>query len=125
MTPKITPMPSWKKPAQRIPRATQNATRSAVEDSRRISAEPRITIAVSASPMVPANIGVRPENSNQTRMNSGISRNQRCRTASQALGHSSFGKPLSFERRASRCTIQNTEPKYSSAGISAALATST
>ena len=52
-------------------------------------------MAVRARPTVPANMGVRPENSSQISTNRGISRNQRWRTASQALGHSSFGNPLS------------------------------
>ncbi len=125
MTPKITPMPSWKNPAQSRPRAIQKAMRRPNDETLRMIAEPRMTMAVSDRPMVPANIGVRPENSSQTSTNSGISRYQRSLTAAQALGHSSFGRPLRPARLASRWTIQNTEPKYSSAGISAALAIST
>src|SRR3990167_8425654 len=56
------------------------------------------------------------------RMNSGINRYQRSFTAAQGLGHWSFGRPFRLARLASRWTIQNTELKYSSAGIRAALA---
>ncbi|MNQ93099.1 hypothetical protein D3C85_1085480 [compost metagenome] len=88
-------------------------------------AEPRMTMAVSARPTMPENIGVRPANSRQTSTTSGISRYQRSFTAAQAFGHSLFARPRRSARLASRWTIQNTEPKYSSAGSSAALATST
>ncbi|MNW12702.1 hypothetical protein D3C71_2104620 [compost metagenome] len=63
ITANTTAMPSWKKPAQRMPRATQNAIRKALDDTLRMIAEPRMTMAVSARPTMPENIGVRPENS--------------------------------------------------------------
>ncbi|MGT4706398.1 hypothetical protein PDB2_05757 [Pseudomonas aeruginosa] len=44
-------------------------------------------MAVSARPMVTENSGVRPENSSAISTRNGISRNQRSRTAPQALGH--------------------------------------
>ncbi|MNF18259.1 hypothetical protein D3C80_2222370 [compost metagenome] len=56
-------MPSWKKPAQSRPRAIQKAMRRAKEDTRRMIAEPRMTMAVRARPTIPENSGVRPENS--------------------------------------------------------------
>ena len=80
-------MPRRKNPAQSSPSATQKAMRRPSEDTRRMIAEPRMTMAVSARPMVPENSGVRPENSSAISTSNGISRNQRSRTAPQALGH--------------------------------------
>ena len=62
-TPNTTPMPSWKKPAQSTPRAIQKAKRITLDDTRRMIAEPRITMAVKHRPTIPENNGVRPENS--------------------------------------------------------------
>ncbi|MNE71089.1 hypothetical protein D3C80_1669300 [compost metagenome] len=93
ITAKITLMPNWKNPAHSTPSAIQNATRKPVLDTLRISAEPRMTIAVRARPTMPENNGVRPENNRYTSTNNGISRYQRSRTAAQALGHWSLGKP--------------------------------
>ncbi|MOA33530.1 hypothetical protein D3C78_1548300 [compost metagenome] len=95
-------MPNWKKPAHSTPSATQKATRRALFDTLSIRAEPRMTIAVRARPTVPENNGVRPENSKYTSTNNGISKYQRSRTAVQALGHWSLGKPLRSACRAAR-----------------------
>ncbi|MCY1532691.1 hypothetical protein D9M68_679750 [compost metagenome] len=124
MTSRMIPIPRRKNPEQSTPSATQKATRSQVLLARRMIAEPRMTMAVRASPTMPEYSGVRPENSRTISTTRGISRNQRWRSASMALGHCSRGRPCRRLRCASRCTIQYTEPKYSSAGISAALATS-
>ena len=49
--------------AQSTPRAIQKAKRMTLDDTRKMIAEPRITIAVRARPTMPENNGVRPENS--------------------------------------------------------------
>ena len=74
-------------------------------EMRAAMALPRIRIAVKASPIMPANIGVKPSNSITTSAASGRIRYQLSRMACQGLGHWSFGMPSSFRRPASRCTM--------------------
>jgi len=118
-------MPNLKNAEQARPIRIQNITRSAVWPIRAASAKPKISTTVSASDTIPENSGVYPEKSRNTSMISGNTRYQRSRTARQGSGHSSFGRPSSLARPASRWTITNAVKKYSSAGISAALQIST
>ena len=89
------------------PRAIQKISGTPAD---RIEAEmlaPRISSAVKARPVIPANIGVKPLNSMNTSPASGTRRCHCRRMASHAFGHWSFGMPMSCARPASRCTIQN------------------
>ncbi len=89
------------------PSAIQNTTRNAIESKPAAMPTPRMSIAVSERPTMPANIGVKPWNSMYTSTASGTIRYHFSRIARQGLGHWSLGRPSRPRLPASRCTIQN------------------
>jgi hypothetical protein len=66
-----------------------------------------MSVAVSASPTMPENIGVNPSKSMNTSTANGSIKYHLSRIACHGLGQSDLGNPCKPMRPASRCTMQN------------------
>ena len=82
--------------ARRAPARARSRTRSgtAIEPKPEAMPTPRMSTAVSASPTIPENIGVKPSNSMNTSTASGSIRYHLTRIACHGFGHSAFGSPM-------------------------------
>ena len=100
-------MPYLKKLAVASPEHDPEHDPESIEPNPAAMPAPRISTAVSASPTMPENIGVKPSNSMNTSTASGSIRYHLSRIACHGFGQSAFGMPCRPLRPASRCTMQN------------------